>query len=435
MTIKVRNTADGAELLLYGEVGWEIDGRSVIEALGQVGDGDVLVRVNSPGGDAYEGVAVMNALRAHPGRVTVVVEALAASAASVIAVGGGDRVVMRPASELMIHDAWALTSGDAAELQKAIDRLDAMSEMIAQVYADKAGTDAAMWREAMRAETWFSAEEALSAGLVDAVEDGRDSEIPVAAAGKMSAVFNYAGRRFAPRPDALVNARRGREEDDEVSFKTEIAQRLGIVEAADEATVLAALDVALQRDDDGGAAAADGDAAGAEAADEATGEAAGESTGEGVGDDADSTGAGPDGCEDGGPGDGVDDEGDDEGDGSESALDDTVTLDADVYRDLLERAARGDAAEGEAQERRAEELVAAAIRDGKVLAAKREALVAAAIEDYDAMKAKIDSLVSGIIPVAEKGRGGSDEARGVDENGRMARRRRAVVSAALRPAV
>lgn len=429
MTIKVRNTSDGGtELVLYGEVGWEIRGEPVIDALAQIDGGDLTVRLNSPGGDAYEGLAVMNALRSHAGEVTVIVEGLAASAASVIAVGGADRLVMRPQSEMMIHDAWAFVSGNAEELEKASDRLDAVSWMIAEVYAAKAGTDAEMWREAMRVETWFSADEAVSAGLADVVEDGR-VEVGVAAARHMATVFSYAGRRFAPRPDAVVNARTGRKGGDAVSFTTEIAKRLGIGDAADEATVLAAVDELVGSAGHSG----DGDGVGDDAVSRQGGDAVGD--GGEAGDEVEhEDGAAVDGD---GAGDGAGDEGAADGEGVGAAIDDddVVTLDADVYADLLERAARGDAAEGDALRRKADELVSAAIKAGKVLAAKRESLVELAVEDYDAMKAKLDRLKPGIIPVSEAGRGGSDEARGADENGRMTRKRRAIVSGALRPAV
>ena len=157
-----------SEIVMYGGVGWEITAQDVLANLNDV-DGDVTVRVNSAGGDAFEGVAIMNALRSHTGQVTVIVEGLAASAASVIAVGGADRLIMRPGSELMIHDAWSFADGNAADLEKLAADLERTSQSMAEIYAAKAGTAPDVMRQMMRDETWFSAQEAVDAGLADSV--------------------------------------------------------------------------------------------------------------------------------------------------------------------------------------------------------------------------------------------------------------------------
>lgn len=193
-----------SELLLFGEVGWEIKAQDVINFLNANTGEDIAVRLNSGGGDVYEGIAVMNALRSHDGAVTVIIEGLAASAASVIACGGADHVVIRPNAEVMIHEAWTWADGNAADLTKKVEDLNRASQNIADVYSARAGGSADEWRERMRAETWYSAQEALDAGLVDEIKDARkpsDSE-PVAAsyAPRMVAHFKYSGRRHAPAP-------------------------------------------------------------------------------------------------------------------------------------------------------------------------------------------------------------------------------------------
>ena len=110
--LKSRRSDPLNEILMYGPIGpdfWEpenaITAKSVMEQLSGM-SGDVTVRISSGGGDVYEGVDIMQALRNYDGEVTVIVESLAASAASFIAVGGADRVLMRGSSELMIHRAW-----------------------------------------------------------------------------------------------------------------------------------------------------------------------------------------------------------------------------------------------------------------------------------------------------------------------------------------
>lgn len=223
------------DVLIHGDIGFEVRSADVIQQLAGV-DGDVVVRVNSGGGDVYEGLAIMNALRAHSGDVLVIVEGLAASAASFIAVGGGTRVVCRPHAELMIHEAWAMADGNAADMTKAAGDLDRVSGNLASIYADRAGGTPDVWRQRMREETWFSAEEALAAGLVDAVEDARAPVKPAALGrSRVMARFRFNGRREAPAPD--INAPAGQKEEQTMTLLNELAQKMG----KSEDQVLAAL--------------------------------------------------------------------------------------------------------------------------------------------------------------------------------------------------
>ncbi|MDN5858585.1 MAG: Clp protease ClpP, partial [Pseudonocardia sp.] len=128
----------------------------------------LVVHLNSPGGDASEGVAIANVLRAHKARVIVRVDGMAASAASVVAMAG-DEIVMGIGSQFMIHDAWALAIGDAADMAAAQRMLDSTSNALASTYAARAGGTVDEWRAVMKAETWYSAEEAVTAGLADRV--------------------------------------------------------------------------------------------------------------------------------------------------------------------------------------------------------------------------------------------------------------------------
>lgn len=217
------------ELLIYGEIGWDVQASSVVREIHDLDGADFTLRVNSPGGDVYEGLAIMNALRAHQGTVTAVVEGLAASAASFIAVGGADRVVMRPTAELMIHEAMSFVGGNAEDMTKAIADLDRISANLAGIYADKAGGDASEWRDRMRAESWFSADESVAAGLADVVEDGRPVEArhgrPV-----VTAQFRYQGRRAAPTPTVNSPDGHNRKEDSHMTVLNDLAQSLGMSE-------------------------------------------------------------------------------------------------------------------------------------------------------------------------------------------------------------
>ena len=196
-----------AEILLYGPIGadmWEpensITAKKVMDELAQV-DGDVTVRISSGGGDVYEGIDIMHALKNHPGKVTVIVESLAASAASFIAVGGGDEVLMRPSSELMIHRAWTFQDGNADDLRKTLADLERQDVKLATIYSEKAGGQLDDWLSAMSAETWYTADEAVAAGLADGVVESKPQTAAVGApAASMRRRFKFANRAAAPPP-------------------------------------------------------------------------------------------------------------------------------------------------------------------------------------------------------------------------------------------
>lgn len=237
-----------AEVLIYDEIDpyWGTSSATFARDLAQIDAEAITVRINSPGGDVYEGLAILNSLRGHRARITTVVDGLAASAASFIAMAG-DEIVMGRNAEMMIHDARLWTGGNAGDLQKAAEYLDKVSENIASIYAERAGGTAEQWREIMRAETWFSADEAVAAGLADRVDAVPAAELAPVARFDLSA-FHYAGRRAAPAPmtpsatEAEANQKGSR-----MSALAAIAKRLGVAEDADEATITAALDTALGR--------------------------------------------------------------------------------------------------------------------------------------------------------------------------------------------
>lgn len=161
-----------------GAGGWLSDGLSAKDFTGQMGkvSGALEVHINSAGGDVFDGITIGNAIRAHKGPVTTVVDGLAASIASVIAQAGQQRVV-QPGSMLMIHDAFGMCVGNSAEMTKMAAVLDQVSDNLADIYAGRAGGSAEQWRESMRGESWYTADEAVAAGLADRVGDG-DAVLP-----------------------------------------------------------------------------------------------------------------------------------------------------------------------------------------------------------------------------------------------------------------
>ncbi|AOD24052.1 hypothetical protein IM25_22745 [Rhodococcus sp. p52] len=259
---RIRNAADDedvVEILIYDEIGYSywyggVSAQDMVRELQKIDADEIRVRINSPGGDVFEGIAILNALRSHPARVTTVIDGLAASAASFIAMAGDEIVIARNA-EMMIHEASGLCIGNAADMRELADQLDRVGDNIAGIYADRAGGDATDWREAMRTETWYSDEEAVAAGLADRVERFGNDDASAKTKNRFDlSVFNYAGRRAAPAPPRIAahqpmnSSATEVEAEKEATVPTlneELAKRLGVSEDADDDTLLGALDEAL----------------------------------------------------------------------------------------------------------------------------------------------------------------------------------------------
>lgn len=208
--IDLRNAADAeattpssADVYLYEAIGgwWsDTNARTFVQTLADLDVEQINLFVNSPGGDVFDGVAIMNALRRHKARVVATVEGLAASAASFV-VQAAEEIVMGRGAEMMIHDAWSYAWGNADDLREYAAQLDRISNSIAGLYAERAGGTREQWREAMKAETWYSADEAVAAGLAD-----RTAATETAAKDALNAarhdrsIFSHAGRAQAPAP-------------------------------------------------------------------------------------------------------------------------------------------------------------------------------------------------------------------------------------------
>jgi len=173
---KVNNKTDSAELFIYDVVGGDLFGdgvtpEGVANALKEMKSvKNLTVRINSPGGDVFDGVAIRNLLLQSGKRLAVEIDGLAASIASVIAMAG-DEVRMAEGGRIMIHDAWTVAIGDAEEMRRQAEILDGVSEDIAGIYAEKTKSESSEMRELMRAETWMGADEALERGFITAVSE------------------------------------------------------------------------------------------------------------------------------------------------------------------------------------------------------------------------------------------------------------------------
>lgn len=173
---EIRNAAaDEAEVLIYDQIGesfWSegVTAKAFAEDLKAITAPAIALRINSPGGSVFDGLAIYNALERHPAKVTTYVDGLAASIASVIALAG-ERVVMAANALYMIHNPYTVAIGDAAEMRKTADTLDKIRDTMLGTYRSRTSMSEDELVAAMDAETWYTAEEALAAGFADAVTE------------------------------------------------------------------------------------------------------------------------------------------------------------------------------------------------------------------------------------------------------------------------
>ena len=361
------NASDEAEahVYIYDEIGeswWGgLSPRALVDEITALDVSTLTVHVNSPGGAAWDGLTIMNALRSHQAEVHVIVDGLAASAASVIAMAG-DRITMNRGATMMIHDASGGAWGNAQTLEETAEILHKLSDSYADVYAARAGGDRAQWRAAMQAETWYTAEEAVAAGLADdwdgSATDAASGADP-AAAFDLSR-FRFQGRAHAPTPRTVAaqilpsSTEPGdpHRKDEAMSYgdlQAGLRARLGVTDAAaTDEVLLAAVDEVL--------------------AEQASTDAA----------PAASIPAG------------------------------TQLIDSDVLAALQRDAAAGREAHESQITARRDGIIATALREGRITAASAPSFRAMLDADEEAATKTIQSLAANTVPVAEVGHSAGD---------------------------
>lgn len=200
---RIQNKAGAKpEVFIYDEIGYfGHSAKDFSDSIANIDSDELTVHLNSPGGDIFDGLAIYQSLKNHKATVNIVVDGLAASIASVIAMAA-DNLVMAPKATMMIHDGWSMSMGNAGEMRKMADLLDKQSDIIASVYADRTGQPADFWRDRMKDETWYSADEALAAGLIDEVE----GQVKKVSDPFDLTVYAHAGRDKAPAPVTQIKA-------------------------------------------------------------------------------------------------------------------------------------------------------------------------------------------------------------------------------------
>ena len=180
--IEIKNLSDDeAEVWIYDVIGQDFWGEGVaaktfVKELTDIKASQINLHINSPGGSVFDGQAIYNAIARHPANVTTFIDGIAASIASVIALAG-DEVIMAENALMMIHEPFAIVMGNANDMRDGANMLDKVSETIKAVYSSKTNLSDKKISDAMAAETWFTADEALDAGLATEIS----KEIRVAA--------------------------------------------------------------------------------------------------------------------------------------------------------------------------------------------------------------------------------------------------------------
>lgn len=198
---KSGDNLNAGQLDLYGEIsdvswfGDEVTPSQFKKDLDDLGDIEQLdVYINSAGGDVFAGQAIYSILKRAKAHITVHIDGLAASIASIVAMAG-DEIIMPSNAMMMIHNAWAYTAGNKDELRDMADTLDKIDGVLRGIYMERTGRSEEEIAEKMNAETWFTADEALEFGLIDSVS----GEARIAALSK-----EYASR-YHNIPTDIVN--------------------------------------------------------------------------------------------------------------------------------------------------------------------------------------------------------------------------------------
>jgi ATP-dependent protease ClpP protease subunit len=165
-------------------------------ALRSIGKNDVTIKINSPGGDMFEGIAIYNLLREHPAKVTVDVMGWAASAASIIAMAGDD-IRMGLGTFMMVHNAWGVVIGNRHDMREASDLFEGFDAAIADIYEARTGMERKAITKLMDAESFMGATQAVENGFADTVDNGLKAKAaegsPFSARGRMDTILARAG--------------------------------------------------------------------------------------------------------------------------------------------------------------------------------------------------------------------------------------------------
>ena len=245
-----RDTDESVEVSIYDEIGFGgVTAKQFSADLKKLKGQHIDLRINSVGGSVIEGAAIFNALKRHKGGLTVHIDGLAASMASVIAMTGEETRIAENAL-LMIHNPWSMTMGDAADLRKEADVLDKLKATLVNAYVRKTGQPRAAIEQMMDDEKWMDAQEALELGFVDEIDApiaAAASVTPEQARARFAQFQNTMASKPAPEPAAPVDTAAEDNMNSELQAKVDALQAdLDAKNAAEAVQAQAAEDLAKE---------------------------------------------------------------------------------------------------------------------------------------------------------------------------------------------
>lgn len=223
-SIHAQAESDQVDVLIYDYIGWGgVTAADFAKALATITAKTITVRLNTPGGDVFDGLAIFNSLKAHGAQIQVKVDGIAASIGSIIAMAG-HTITMGQGAYMMIHNPWALAIGNAADMREMAALLDKIGGSLADIYATRATISKEQAQSWMDAESWFTAEDAKAAGLADAVQGSGEST--------QAKTFDLSG--YAKVPAALAASPSTHPDAESVRRAALMRKRLALVERGEQ---------------------------------------------------------------------------------------------------------------------------------------------------------------------------------------------------------
>ncbi len=225
-SIQNKAASDQADILIYDYIGWGgVTAAEFAKELQALTVKTINVRINTPGGDVFDGLAIYNSLKGHGATIHVQIDGLAASIGSIIAMAG-QTITMGESAFLMIHNPWAIVIGNAADMRDMALTLDKIGGSLAGLYATRPGVTKEQAQAWMDAETWFTAEEAKAAGLADVVQ-GAPSQAAAAVSFDLSDYANTPKALTEPAAETAPDA-------DSMRRAALMRRRLALVERSEQ---------------------------------------------------------------------------------------------------------------------------------------------------------------------------------------------------------
>lgn len=234
-SIRAEAETDQAEVLIYDYIGWGgVTAADFVKQLKGITAKTITLRLNTPGGDVFDGLAIHNSLKDHAAAIHVKIDGLAASIGSIIAMAG-ETITMAESAFMMIHNPWALVIGNAKDMREMAATLDKVGGSLAGVYAARATVTTEQAQAWMDAETWFTAEEANAAGLADVVQSNQRSAVDAQARQRFDlSDYQHAPKALTDEPQTEEAHSTTQMDEQDVRRAALMRRRLALVERGEQ---------------------------------------------------------------------------------------------------------------------------------------------------------------------------------------------------------